>query len=303
MMRRASSRTLAAAAVALVAIGLGGWVSPAARADSEPPVVATGWWSRLPVAQPLPDDGFAVGWALEEQSAAAVRIDLSDPLDGTVYLVLAESGGAASDQGAIKVCVATEDWEPANPGAYENLPASDCGASLELGRDATALSWFGDITALVHAASGPTLDLVLHAVPKAVSPDVPASAPYEVQFSGASLLVDPGTTPTTDLGTDTTLPPSGATDGFVDPGGIGPDVGGGFEPPVASPVSLPPNATTTTQPSAPEDLALGPIDVTDGETKPWVRLLWLTPMSAGLGVGMAAVRRLLEERALERGLA
>lgn len=305
MRRHRSSRRLAAMAAVLVVIGVGGLLRPVAHAESEPPVVATGWWSKRPLAQPVADGGFAVSWALEEQSAAAVRIDLSTPLEGTVYLVLTEIGGAASDQGAMRVCVATESWEPANPGPYADLPASDCSPerSLELGRDGVALTWLGDISALVAAASGPTLDLVVHPMPKPVSADVPASVPFEVQLSGASVLVDPSSTPTTDPGPVTTLPPFDGTDGSVDPGSFVPDLGGGFDVPTVPPVSLPPNATTTTRPSAPEDLALGPIDVTDGETKPWVRLLWLTPISAGLGTAAAALRRLVEERALERGAA
>ena len=303
-MRRRSARSLAATSATLLAVGLAGWVSPAARAESEPPVTATGWWTRQPLAQPIAEDGFAVAWTIEEQSAAAVRIDLSTPLEGTVYLELTEAatGSVAPDQGGIQACVATEGWEPANPGAYEDLPASDCGAatSVELGRDAAALTWLTDITALVAAAAGDELDLVLHPLPKPVSADVPASAPFTVQLSGAALLVDPATVPTTPE-PPTTLP---VDPGFVDPGIGGPSVGGGFDAPTAPPVDLPPNATTTTEAEDPGELvALGPVDVTGGESKPWVRLVLLTPISAGIGLAMAAARRYLEERALARGTA
>ena len=69
---------------------------------------------------------------------------------------LKEIGGAAPDLGLARVCVTDATWGAANPGPYDALPEADCaaGETVDLGRDASALSWLGDITALVAAAEG-----------------------------------------------------------------------------------------------------------------------------------------------------
>ena len=302
-----SARTLGAAAAALLAVGVGGWLAPVAQGESSPPIIETGWWSRDLLAQPVEDGGFAIGWAVEaEQSAAAVRIDLSGDLTGTVYLELHEIGGAGSDLGQAQVCVTEDTWEAANPGPYDELPEAACaaGETADLGRDAVALSWLGDITALVAAAEGDELSLVVRPVGKRLTEDLPATAPFQVQFDRAALLVDSGTGEPVPPGDGTEPPP-------VDPGFDG---GGGFvDPAPGSDFVSPPLPTSpapalevspTTEGPTPDDLvALGPVDVTPSEGKPWVRLLLLVPLSAGIGFAMAAARRWKEERAIELGLA
>lgn len=283
-------QALAGLAVALAGASLAGpWIT-SASAGNQPPVVASGWWSRQPLAQPEPDGGFTLLWALEqEQSAAAIRIDLSTPISGSAFLTLHEASGTAADQARVVACVTTARWKPANPGAYADLPASSCAptTSLELGRDASSASWSADVTPLLAAASGTTLELVLHPLGKPPAEGLPATSPFEVHFSGASLVVDPGTPPP--IAVDPVVEP------FVDGSGgfTVPDPGSAFELPDRGPVEVPSGGPTdTTVPATPGELtALGPVDVTDSESAPWSRLLILAPVSAGLGSLAAFGRR------------
>lgn len=303
-----SARGLGAAAAALLAVGIGGWLAPVAQGESSPPIVETGWWSRDLLAQPVDDGGFAIGWSLEmEQSAAAVRIDLTADLAGTVYLELHEVGGAGSDLGQVRVCVTEDDWKAANPGPYDELPEAACaeGETADLGRDAVALTWLGDITALVAAADGDTLSLVVRPVGKRVAEDLPATAPFQVQFDRAAVLVDSGAGEPTPPGDGTGPPPADpgfdvGGGSFVDPGAPGSDF---VSPPLPTPPAPALEASPTTEGPTPDDLvALGPVDVTPSEGKPWVRLVLLIPLSAGVGVAMAAARRWKQDRAIALGL-
>lgn len=303
-----SARSLAAALLLLG--GLGVWLSPTARAESSPPVVETGWWSRDLLAQPVTSGGFAIGWALEqEQSAAALRIDISGDLAGTVYLELKEVGGAAPELGLARVCVTDAPWGAANPGPYDALPEADCaaGETADLGRDASALSWLGDITPLVAAAEGDTLSLVVRPVGKPLAEGVPATAPFQVQFDRAALLVDPGSTGSPPSGVEIppATPPADVGGGsFFEPGLPPSDFGSGFESPPLPAVASPGATTPTTAGPTPDELvALGPVDVVPSEGKPWARVVLLIPISAGIGFAMAAARRWQQERALAHGLA
>jgi hypothetical protein len=299
-----SARLLGSVAVILVTIGLGGWLSPVARAESDPPIMETGWWSRQPLAQPVADDGFAIGWSLEqEQSAAALRIDLAGDLRGIVYLQLHEVSGTASDQGLARVCVAGDRWEAANPGPYEDLPTSTCadGETADLGRDAGTLQWVADISALVGGADD-TLSLVVHPVGKPLADGVPASAPFEVRFDSAALLVDPGPGAPVAAPTAGSVPPVSVDLGgsVVDPGLLDLDDPLGYEAPALPALAgpAPALATATTLGPTPDDLvALGPVDVTSAGGRPWGRLVALAPLSTGIGFAMAAARRWLLDRA------
>jgi hypothetical protein len=304
-----SARALGSASAALLAVGLGGWLAPVALGESSPPIVETGWWSRDLLAQPVDDGGFAIGWAVEaEQSAAAVRIDLSGDLAGTVYLELHEVGGAGSDLGQAQLCVTEDTWTAANPGPYDELPEAACadGETADLGRDAVALTWLGDITALVAATDEDTLSLVVRPVGKRVADDLPATAPFQVQFDEAVLLIDSGTGEPVPPGDGTDLPPAdpGFDVGggpFVDPGPPGSDF---VSPPLPTPPAPALEASPTTEGPTPDDLvALGPVDVTPSEGRPWVRLVLLIPLSTGVGFAMAAARRWKQDRAIALGVA
>jgi len=304
---RASVRTLAVTGVVLIGAGLGLWAVPVAQALTSYPALETGWWSQQPFAQPVADDGFEVGWAVEqEQSMAAVRLDVPALSGETVYLVLKESGGNAPDQGGLQVCMTQDAWTAANPGAYADRPEADCAAtpSVVLGRDANALEWVGDITGLV--GQGGPISLVVRPVGKAVTGGVPATTPFSVQLSAAETRVDDTSTP--DEPTVSTEPPptfdiGGGGGSFTVPDLSFPDTGSGLDTPELGPVDGP--ATTIAPPAADpeEQIALGPVDVTSSGGRPWGRVLVLTPLSAGLGTLAAAGRRWWTERALERGAA
>lgn len=292
---------------ALLVLVLGGGRVPAAHAQTASAVDEAGWWSRQPLAQPMPEDGFAIGWAVEEeQSAAAVRIGAPDRLDGTVYLILHESGGAATDQGLARVCVTEDDWEPANPGPYEDLPQADCapGETAELGRDAVASTWVADITGLVAAASGDHLSLVVRPVGKAVNANVPATAPFEVRFDAATLRVEAIGTPRP-VDTATTPPFAGdpaERTGGGDQAPLSPPLGGSFDAPALVPVppaTRPPSRTTT--PTSGGEVALGPVEATSSDGTRWLPIVVLVPISAGIGLLAVVSRRWQLGKVMSRG--
>jgi hypothetical protein len=301
---RASARTLAAAGAALVGVGLALWSAPVAEAITAYPALETGWWSQQPLAQPVADKGFEVSWALEqEQSMAAVRLDVPALSGQTVYLALTESGGSAPDQGALRVCVTRDAWTAANPGAYADRPQADCSTtpSVDLGRDANAKEWVGDITSLV--GQGGPISLVVRPVGKEVTAGVPASAPFSVQVSKAETRVDDTGGSSGD--SDTSEPPvtfdtTGGGGSYGVPDVSYPDVGSGLATPDLAPIGGPATTVAPATADPEEQIALGPVDVTSSGGRPWGRLLVLTPISAGLGTLAAAGRRWWSERTLAR---
>jgi len=296
-----SPRRLALTGALLVGLGLASWAVPTARAQTAVPAVETGWWSRQPLAQPVADDGFEVGWTLErEQSMAAVRLDLSAAGGGPVYLALDEAGGAGQDTGGIVVCATADAWEPANPGPYADRPEADCskGPSVELGRDAGATEWLGDITSLAGGSTG-TLSLVVRPIGKPLTEGVAATAPFSVQLATAELRVDD--TSTGPAVAEPPTPPLDTGAGF-DPGLSLPDVGTGLDGTGLPPVEVPAAPTTTAAPAPEEPVGLGAV-AGAGTSRPWGRLVVLTPVSTGLGALAAAGRRWHLDRAIAQGLA
>jgi hypothetical protein len=304
MRRSRSPLSLALTGGVLVAAGLAAWAVPVARAQTVAPATETGWWSRQPLAQPVPDGGFEVGWALEqEQSSAAVRFASVPTDEGTVLLVLKELGGGAPDQGRIRVCATDDAWTAANPGAYADRPEADCdaGPSVELGRDAGALEWLGDITSLASGLGGSPLSLVVQPLGKPLSDGAPTTFPFTVQVSAAELRVDTPFDAGSGATEDTVAPDSfDLGGGITAPDVAFPDTGGSFTSPALPPAEVPaaPAAPPAAELEPEEQAALGPVRGTRGEARPWGRMLVLTPISAGLGTLAAAGRRWHSERAL-----
>ena len=303
MRRPRSPRALALTGAVLVAVGLGAWAVPGAQAQTVAPATETGWWSRQPLAQPVPEDGFEVGWAVEqEQSSAAVRFASVPAGEGAVLLVLEEVGGNAPEQGRIRVCATQDAWTAANPGAYADRPEADCdaGPSVELGRDADAGEWLGDVTAIAAGASGGALSLVVQPLGKPLSDGAPTTFPFTVQLSAAELRADVPFD--AGSGTEDTVP----ADSFDLSGGITPldvafpDTGSSFTSPplVSAEVPAAPVTPPAAQLEPEEQAALGPVRGTPREARPWGRMVVLTPISAGLGTLAAAGRRWFAERAL-----
>lgn len=299
------ARSLALTGAMLLGIGLAGWAIPVARAATTSPALATGWWTRQPLAQPVADGGFQVDWAVEqEQSMAAVRLDVSAVSSGTAYLVLKEAGGAAQDRAGLVVCATEAQWVGANPGAYADRPPADCAAapSVRLGRDGGAREWVGDVTALVGGGSQGARSLVVRPVGVPLAEGATATAPFSVQFSAAELRIDAASSTFPESATtEVALPPTfdaGSAPTYGDSPVAYPDLGTGFDVPALAPVDTQPElATETTTVASPDEMvALGPVGATS-TTRPWGRLVALTPLSAGAGLLAAAGRRWLLERA------
>lgn len=297
-----SPRALALTGAVLLAVGVGAWFVPGARAQTVAPASETGWWTRQPLAQPVADGGFEVTWAVEqEQSTAAIRFSSVPAEEGTLLLALQEVGGSAPDQGRIRVCVTTDDWTPANPGPYDARPAADCdtGPSVELGRDAEAGEWLGDLSGLAPTEPGAPLSLVVQPLGKPIAEGAPTTFPFSVRLSLAELRTD---VPFDAGGTTDTVP----VDSFDLSGGITspplnlPTIGSGFTspglPPTAAPAAPAAQPTSALEPE--EQAALGPVKGTPGKPRPWGRMFVLTPISAGLGAFAAAAHRWFAARAV-----
>lgn len=279
---------------AVVAGFLAATVGPA---GAQNPPEAVGWWSSDPTAQSEPEGGFQVAAALgRPTSVAALRF--STPSGTTsATLTLTETGGFVTDTSAVQVCVTTEPWQPANPGAMDDAPMPDCASPVPLARDGT--TWTAQVAPLLPSIGG---ERSLMIVPGGESEGgAPVDPGFRVSFADATLTVvaAPGTTTSS---TSTTLytapPPSGS--------GSSSSGGGSFTPPRAV---TPPAATTpVTQPASapaatgdafqPPDLAAGatPGDDGGGADQPWERLLFLVPISAALGVGAVQLRKQLAAR-------
>jgi len=288
------ARSLAVLGVALIGLGLAAWLTPPAYAQTSAPPLATGWWTSQPFAQPVPEDGFEVAWAFEQElSMAAVRFDTSLAGGGTIFIVLKEIGGNATDQGFVDVCpTKANTWTSANPGSYADRPETACtqASTVRLGRDLTTKEWAGDITALANPTG--TVSLAVRPVGKNLSGSNPPTAPFSVRFGSAEIRYDPPTTPTS-VTTSTSppdtstfeLPPSFSSGGSSDFGS-----GSGFDTPDLDPVD-PPTTETTVIVEPGSQLDRGPVNAAGRGPRPWGRVVVLTPISAGIGTLGAAGRR------------
>lgn len=297
------ARSLAILGVTLIGFGLAAWLTPPAHAQTTASPLATGWWTSQPAAQPVPEDGFEVAWAFEqEMSMAAVRFDTSVAGGGAIFVVLKEIGGNATDQGFVDVCpTKTNTWSSANPGAYADRPESECtpASRVRLGRDLTTKEWAGDITALANPTG--TVSLAVRPAGKPLSGSNPPTAPFAVRFGSAEIRFDP---PTTSPSTTSSTAPA-------DTSGFGPpptssydypdfDSGSGIDAPDRGTLETP----TTGTPAIAEpgsQLDRGPVNAAGRGPRPWGRVLVLTPISAGIGTLGAAGRRWRLDRVLERG--
>jgi hypothetical protein len=284
-------------AVVLLASGV------AAALDGDPPS-NTGWWSSEPGASAQPDGGFQVGAVGgTATSVAAIRFATPSGVSSAQLSLQEASGGFVTPATSLQVCVTTAAWEPANPGAMADAPAADCAQKAPLTRDATSLVWSADVTALLPSLGGePSLMIVPGEAPGGGSPLDPG---FRVAFSAATLAVTAAdssavATPTTAFssggGTDFSSP-GGSTS--YDPGTAGGAISGigAVTPPTAAPATT---SSTIAQSEAfsPPQLAAGasPGGGGGGSSKPWVRLLFLVPLSAAIGVGNVYLKRLLTER-------
>lgn len=291
------TRALGALGTALVAASLVIWIVPAADAQTSSPALAAGWWTQQPGAQPVADGGFEVAWAAErEVSMAAARVDTSVAAGGTIFLVLKEIGGSATDQGFVDVCpTKANTWTAANPGAYAARPEADCTAAgrVRLGRDLSTKEWVADITTL--GAPAGVRSLAIRPMGKPLSGGAGPSAPFQVRFGSVELRYEPPATPPTQ---PTSIAPPEAFsfggDGKVQsPNFEFPGAGGGLEQPAFGPaITSTPAANdipATSAPGAPSDRQ--PVAAAGSARRPWGRMAILVPFSAGAGMIAASIRR------------
>jgi hypothetical protein len=276
---------LAVALLALAPVGVAGAESP----------TAVGWWSQDPTAAEQPDGGFQVAAAGGQPvSIAALRFTVPDgATTGTLELQEAE-GGVVSPATALQACPTADQWEPANPGAFEDAPEADCTAPIDLTRDEATLTWSGTVPA---AAAG---SLVI--VPsETASGGAPLDPGFQLTFTGADLQVATGGAG----GAGGAIPTPPSSSAYKAPGGSSSFTGGSSS--FAAPGAVTPTTTATSAPAPTTATTVAPVEgeaiqpfETDGggggADQPWERLLFLVPLSALVGVAFVYGKRILRQR-------
>jgi hypothetical protein len=291
MRRLTKLSLLAIPALALVPAGIA-----AAAIEGDQPA-AVGWWSQDPTAAEQPDGGFQVAAAGGQPvSVAAVRFTVPDgATSATLHLQEAE-GSVVSPTTALQACPTADQWEPANPGAFDDAPAPDCEVPIALTRDETALTW----SASVPAGVAGSLVIVPGETAGGGAPIDPA---FQLTFTGAALEVSTGAGAG---GFSGPTPPSPTA--YKAPGGGASSFSGAGSSSFAAPgpvASSPTTATTavaetTATTAAPiEGEAIQPFEGGTGGggvDQPWERLLILVPLSALAGVAFVYGKRILRQR-------
>lgn len=307
-----AAHSIAGVAVAAVLVLVP--ASPAAAAVTAT-VAETGWWSQRPGATAQDDGGFEVAAALgTEQSVAALRIQVSGGQVTTATLTIEETGGVGQSEAPLTVCPTAVPWTAANPGAYSEAPEPDCTRTVELTRAADGASWTADVGILL--GEGETSLVV---VPGTGGPGgLPLGPGYQVTFGAATVQA---------AGADGAGGGLAAPEpeGIAPPGAGGDDLGGGefdsapapgadspsFATPGVDPAfdaSTPPPEPAAAAPGLPQggaddaastgppaeqpvgavsSFASGPVSSDGGGNQPWGRLLFLVPLCALAGAGVA----------------
>jgi hypothetical protein len=289
-------RRLVAAALVVLPLASAGI---AAALDGDPPS-NVGWWSSEPGASAQPEGGFmvsAIGGSAT--SVAAVRFSTPSGVVSANLSLQEASGGFVTPATALEVCVTTDPWQPANPGAMADAPKPDCTNKIDLTRDQASLVWSADVSSLMPTLGGePSLMIVPGETPGGGSPLDPG---FRIVFSEAKLALvsAPGTTspsPPASGGTPTDFSDPGSSASY-DPGSAGGSISGIG---AVTPTTAAPAATSTTIKQAeafsPPQLAKGASPGGGGADQPWWRLLFLVPISALIGVGTVFARRVLQQR-------
>ncbi len=306
-------RGIAALVVATTA-GVGGMAAWGAAAQAGESVDATvtrsGWWSQRPGSTPIEDGGFEVSTGPDGsvQGIAAFEVDIDAAVVDNADLLLVESA-ALAEFASLKLCTTTDTWEPADPGAFDEAPKPDCTISVNLTRTLDSFTWFGNITPLV--AEGGTTTIMV--VPE-YAPPTPVGTGMFVRIETIELTAEGSSDaqPTTSTTLDFTTPGGGNTfdptpdAGVISDFGSGPSFSGGTP-------SFDSGGTATIddlgagapEPDvAPDDsdtdddfFTLGAVEEVPEEPRPWFRLIFLIPLSAGIGYGTMRLKALLTDRA------
>ena len=275
-------------------VGVAAAVAAPAAAQAEPPVTAVGWWTDRVLAQEKGEGGIEVARTLDGDSVAALTIESGGAVSSaTITLTEVETGTVRADTAVVDVCD-TGPFVATDAGPIAEAPATECtgGIALTRGDDGT---WTGDITAIVGDST-----TFLAVVPGPVPDDAtPLDPGFVLEFEAPVVAltlgsVDDGADPVAPV--DTIAPPPdfsapAPTDSFD----FSPTPSPSFDsPPIESaPVTTvaPPVDSSTSESTeiAGPTLNSAPISGGSGDTRPWVRLLLLVPLSAGAGAGAAAV--------------
>lgn len=305
-------RFLSRRAAAAVVVAIAGLVvlSIATTTRAAPPD-SVGWWSDRPTAQAQGDGGFEIAPALDGTSVAAIAQAVPSGQVQSAALTLTESGGLNQASGSVIAC-ASGGFAAADPGPIEEAPATECPSGVTLTRSDDGV-WSGDVSSLVNGAA-----TAIALVPGPAPADAgPLDAGFTAQFSGADLTVSVAAAPTTQAPVTTAFTPPTTSGGstFTPPPATSAPTGGSFTPsaPVttAAPAPVADAPATTVAPAvdaqtsesldvAGPQIAAGPISGGSGDGKPWIRLLLLIPLSAGVGAAAVYGKQYLEHVALSR---
>lgn len=286
---------LAAAAFGVVVFGV---VVAPTRAGATPvsgTVTAVGWWTNRPGAQPSTAAGgfeVALDSSGSPESIAAIAVTV-DPLRlMNLRITLSETASIGATFSHLQICRATPGWAPANPGDFATAPHMDCAGAVDLTH--TGSDWVGDITKMLPNGGRASLGVV-------GVRDQQAPVNFLVEVSGVSIA---GTGTPTEEPSGASPPQATATDGS---GSAAASTGfgdftsapiAGFDTPSTAPVTATQSATATSAPpSTTPSLAAG-AGHNGGPSRPWLRLIFLTPLSAALGVGLVYARRFLSARGM-----
>ncbi len=290
----------AAALIAAVA-GVVAPPTPAGAATVGGTVNTVGWWTSRPGAQPLDGNGFevALGPDGNAQSVAALAVSVDKARISKLTITLTESRSVGSEFSHLRICRAESGFAPANPGAFSDAPKIDCGGTV-VDLVHSGSMWQGDLAKLLPDGGVASLGVV------GVS-DSQAPVSLLVQIAGVAIGGEGALVTASDTGdntntTDTTRASApGSVDGsFGDTSFTNSDPGlsgfGGSDTVVPPTANVDATTNSTVSDSSGNDLQAGSIGGGGGSSRPWLRLVFLTPLSAALGVGLVYLRRLLAAR-------
>jgi hypothetical protein len=286
------------ALAALVTVGAGVSVAPvpAGAVPVSGSVTRVGWWTDRAGAQPSTGGGFEV--ALDKdgapQSVAAIVVDVDPVKISKLSITLTERASVGGSAAHLRVCRVASGWAADNPGPLAAAPKMDCAGAVDLVHVGT--SWQGGIAKLVPNGGKASLGIVgVRDKPALVNLLAEITG---VAISGSGTLDSENPAPVDDA---PVVSAPDSVDGGTTP--LFPDYGtpaiSGFDSPVipaVPPAGSTTQTTLTLAPSAPTLVAAAAHR--GGPSRPWLRLLFLIPLSGAIGVGLVFARRFLSARGM-----
>lgn len=269
---------------------------PASATPAAATIPAVGWWTNRPGAQPTTAGGgfeVALDNQGERQSVAALVADVDSLHMSRLRITLTETASVGGNFSHLRLCRAAPGWAPANPGALTAAPKIDCSVAVDL--EHVDSTWQGSLLKFLPNGGSASLAVVgVRDKQSLLNFLVEISA---VSISGTGTLdnADSSGAGSTDTSTSTPVAfddgsPTPSFDDFVSPPIAA------FESPVTTPGASPSTTTFNAETTTPNRGAISGHH--GGPSRPWLRMLFLTPLSAALGVGLVFVRRFLSGRGL-----